>query len=586
MAAWQAWMLVAAAAAAAGALFLVKVRPPRVVVPTLLLWTRVLSDPREQTLWERIRRAVSLVLTIAIALALGFAATRPTRIRAATVTEPSRAGRVLVVLDSSLSMLAKTRGGERRWDRALAEARRIAAGGAGGEIAIATTTNGIVEGPTTDLAAIDAALDRLEPEGGAASGWPRLSGADVHFLTDGAVARPADPDVEVHSVYERADNAGILAFDIRPPLDGTTDDEAYLEIGNFGAAQNVRLVVTRGAVTLVDRRIDMPADQTLRQVLRLPRSGEPGVRARIEARHDALESDNEAFGWIDAADPIAVTIVGSQTNWLAPALASAGVRATFVSPADYRPGKADVLLFDRWAPEKAPTTPAVFIAPSGAPWLGSNGDRVEPRPQWTTAAAHPLLAGVDPLTFSIERARIYQPEQFAPIARSVAATPLLWTIDSPDRARQVVLAFGPADSNLAAAAAFPVLLGNALEWLARPAPAGARHLGHTTFDRSVTRLKGPRDSDVPLMDLPNERLAILREPGLYTASAASSRATFAVNIVNPDVSNLAKSVLSREQSAAVVGAGMSPRPWWVYLLALAFAAVLLEWWTWLRRITV
>jgi hypothetical protein len=197
-----------------------------------------------------------------------------------------------------------------------------------------------------------------------------------------------------------------------------------------------------------------------------------------------------------------------------------------------------------------------------------------------------VLAGVDPLTFSIERARIYQPDQFSPIARSAGATTLLWTLDSPDRARQVVLAFGSADSNLAAAASFPVLLGNALEWLARPAPGGTRHLGHASFDRAVTKLTGPRDTPVPLMDLPSERMAVLREPGLYTATAAGSHATFAVNILNPDVSNLAKSTLSRGQTASAVSAGMSPRPWWVYLLALAFAAVLLEWWTWLRRITV
>jgi hypothetical protein len=31
---------------------------------------------------------------------------------------------------------------------------------------------------------------------------------------------------------------------------------------------------------------------------------------------------------------------------------------------------------------------------------------------------------------------------------------------------------------------------------------------------------------------------------------------------------------------------MSPRPWWIYLAALAFAVALVEWWTWLRRITV
>ena len=80
LAAWQAWLLLGAAAAAAAALFLLKVRPPRVIVPSLLLWRKVLDESREQTLWERIRRAVSLAVTILIALALAAAIARPSRL--------------------------------------------------------------------------------------------------------------------------------------------------------------------------------------------------------------------------------------------------------------------------------------------------------------------------------------------------------------------------------------------------------------------------------------------------------------------------------------------------------------------------
>ena len=58
MAAWQAWVLIAGASGLAAYLFLLKVRPRRVTVPSLLLWARVFNDAREQTLWERIRRAV------------------------------------------------------------------------------------------------------------------------------------------------------------------------------------------------------------------------------------------------------------------------------------------------------------------------------------------------------------------------------------------------------------------------------------------------------------------------------------------------------------------------------------------------
>src|SRR6186997_932308 len=113
MAGWQAWVLIAGASGLAAYLFLLKVRPRRVRVPSLLLWTRVFNDSRELTLWERIRRAVSLVIATAIALALALALVRPALSKA---DGPSRApgaagGRLTIVLDSSWSMLARTRSG-------------------------------------------------------------------------------------------------------------------------------------------------------------------------------------------------------------------------------------------------------------------------------------------------------------------------------------------------------------------------------------------------------------------------------------------------------------------------------------------
>ena len=117
MAAWQAWLLLAVAGGAAAGLFLLKLRPPRVTVPSLLLWRRVLDESRELTLWERIRRTVSLIVTIAVALALAMAIARPARVGGASTAGSQR---LLVVLDSSWSMQARTGGGERRWDRVVA----------------------------------------------------------------------------------------------------------------------------------------------------------------------------------------------------------------------------------------------------------------------------------------------------------------------------------------------------------------------------------------------------------------------------------------------------------------------------------
>src|SRR5689334_19661608 len=120
---WQGLVILAAAGVVAAALFLIKLKPPRILIPSLSLWQRVLDASPEVTRWEKIRRAVSLLVTIVIAIALGFAVVRPSRLAGASV---AGRGKTLIVLDSSWSMLARTQGRDTRWDRAIAEARRIA----------------------------------------------------------------------------------------------------------------------------------------------------------------------------------------------------------------------------------------------------------------------------------------------------------------------------------------------------------------------------------------------------------------------------------------------------------------------------
>jgi hypothetical protein len=601
MTAVEALTLVGAAAALAAWLFLRKLRPPRMVVPSLLLWQRVLDEPRELTLWERIRRAVSLVITILVAVALALAVTRPGPRSAA----PSASrGRVLIVVDSSWSMLARTRSGESRWDRALGEARRLAAG-SGNPTAIATTADGLVAGPTTDLALLDSALDRIAPGGGDPTAWPQLAGADtVHYLTDGAVPRPLPSGIQVHSVFESAANVGVTAFDVRASATAEQAGTAYVEIVNFAdAGQNVHLTIKRGDTAILDRRVQVHAGEALRQLVPLSRGGDSRLRIHVEAPQNALAVDDDAFAWIEHATPVAITVVGQQTDWLRPLFArDPDVKATFVDPSKYelppQPGAnavsapEDLIVFDRWAPAVQPSRPAIYVAPPQVPWLASSTPATqqawdaseEKRPRWEMAGSHPVVQGVDPLTLKIEKARPYG-AALTPVALSAQGTPLVYVADTKER-RFVVLTFGPAESNLASAPGFPVLMGNAIDWLVRPEARGVRTTGLATFGPTTARLIGPGNRDIPLSRLDRTALAMLRAPGLYTAETAGAKSVFAVNAGDPQVSNLARSTLSRSDQARPVGAGLSGRPWWTYLAFAAFGLVLAEWWTWQRRITV
>jgi hypothetical protein len=629
MAAWQAWLLLAAAGGFAAWLFLLKLRPPRVIVPSLLLWRRVLDEARDLTLWERIRRAVSLVVTIAIALALAFAVTRPSPAGRAAAASP---GRLLIVIDSSWSMMARTLSGETRWDRARAQARRLVAA-SGLDVTLATTADGLVEGPTTDRALLETMLERLTPAGGEATSWPRVAGADaVHFITDGAIARPLDTGVVVHSVFEPAANVAITAFDVRPSLASGNAGDAYLEVANFApSAQQVRLTLARGAAPVFERGFDMAAGETLRQVIPLVRGPGASLRAHVSARENALGADDEAFTWIVGARPMSVVVVGQQTEWLRTLLGgNPDVSATFIDPSEYRseqdgrppqddavsgtarpagsPGarseEADrtdgpVFIFDRWAPQDPPRRPALcFAPPAGTPWLatrrgnapGSAGPSTDERqPQWEVAGSHPVVRGVDPLTLSIDRARAYSSDTLVPVARSARGTPLVYVSEPsgsrPLVPRLVVVTFGAGESNLASAPAFPVLVGDALEWLAHTTAAGTRRPGLMSFEDSIEKVTGPRGAAVPLARVNGAALAMLRAPGLYVAEGGGARSTIAVNVGDPQVSNLLRTSASAARARPVTS-GTSGGPWWLYAAIAAFALALVEWWTWQRRITV
>jgi hypothetical protein len=581
MAAWQAWLLVAAAAGAAAWLFYLKVRPPRVHVASLLLWRRVLDQSRELTWWERVRRAVSLAATILIAVALALAVARPGPRAAASLR-----GRLLIVLDSSWSMGALTADGRTRWEIAVAGARALAASAGGDPVAVATTAEGLIEGPTSDGALVETALETVRPSGGEGAAWPRVGGADrVHFFTDGSLARPLDPGVVVHSVFAAASNVGITAFGVRPPAAAGTRAEAYLELDNYsGDARDVRLVITRGTSVMLDQNVQMAAGEAIRQVIPLDLAGDPRLRARVSSAGDSLAVDDEAVAWFGAADPLDVTVVSAEPGALALLMMrTPGINARVVAPADYRPGDEDVVVFDRWLPAEPPARPALVLSPPAVPWLGGTR-QVERTPRWATANGHPVLSGVDPLTLDITIAHGVGGDLDV-IARSEAGTPLVGVRETPS-ARVVAVGFALSESNLAYSPAFPVLMVNALEWLARPALGAERRPGPMVVPASVTRVVSPEGEPVRVLPAGDHAVVTLPAPGLYLVESGAARSVVSVNVGGPEVSNLSRTSLG-DAAIALDGSDVSGgRPWWFYAVVAAFVLAAAEWGTWLRRITV
>jgi hypothetical protein len=578
---WQGLLLIAASAAAAYFFFRMKVRPPRVQVPTLLLWRRVFDQTREMTWWERVRRAVSMAATILIAVALALAVTRP-----GPASGPASRGRTLIVIDSSWSMAARTSTGETRWQRAVRQARRLAAAAGGSDVALATTAEGLVEGPTADLALIETAIDRLTPAGAEDGPWPRVPGADhVHFITDGATPRTPDQGVEIHSVYESAPNVAVLAFGARPASAGAPAGEAYVKIANFSpAGQKVRASVARGANVIWSQDVDLAAGEAVSQVVPLPAEGGPRLRATVEAPDDALAADNEAFAWIEGAETIDVTVV---TNDAAGAgllfRADPRLRPTFVAPDQYKGAESGILVFDRWLPDQAPGRPGLIIAPPSSGWLGERGTE-ERAARWSAPGTHAAVAGVDPHSVDVKKVFAFTGKDLTVVAASERGTPLVSVADARDR-RLVVWSFALADTNLKNAAGFPILLGDAIEWLAHPSYGVLRKPGLVRLPASTSRVISPAGQPVTVVRAGSDAIVRFKTPGLYLVEAAGSRGVVGVNVGDPEISNIGRTSLEGA-SVSYVEAGGAGWPWWMWFVVLAFALAATEWWTWQRRVTV
>src|SRR5262249_10258226 len=105
--------LVVAASLAILALYFLKHKRQHVVISSVLLWRKVIENRLENSVFEKLRRAMSILIAIVTALLITLAIARP-EIDLLTGT----ARRMLIVLDTSPSMQARTSDGKTRWQHA------------------------------------------------------------------------------------------------------------------------------------------------------------------------------------------------------------------------------------------------------------------------------------------------------------------------------------------------------------------------------------------------------------------------------------------------------------------------------------
>nr|MBA2313836.1 VWA domain-containing protein [Chloroflexota bacterium] len=255
------------------AMYLLKLRRDQAVVPSTLLWSRLLTDVEANAPWQRLRRSLLLLLQLLLVLILALLAARPFLERPAGLARD-----IVLIVDASASMAATDVAPDRMAaarDAALEALRDLPAGGKVSVIAAGHSAR-IVSSGSTDLGRVRQAIASIEPvaSGGDLGDALRLADAlaarsgdaEILVATDAALgevptARVGAP-VRVLQVGRERRNQAIVALGIRTAPSGLTKS-AFISIANLDIERAEPRIEVYGDGILLDSR-DLSLDAQAR----------------------------------------------------------------------------------------------------------------------------------------------------------------------------------------------------------------------------------------------------------------------------------------------------------------------------------
>ena len=189
------------------ALYWLKPPPRKVMVPSSLVWDRVLRESRPGS--DRLRWWLSLLLAALIAaiVVIAIVPLSPTGTSGA-------ASRLILVLDNSPTMATRTTDGATRWDHALARARGLMEErSTGTQIWLADTMRRIA---TPAFENRDDALAQLAPLKVSYGPVPTVplpeqpAGIETVVITDGVSIGDVPAQARLESVFESVDRKSVV----------------------------------------------------------------------------------------------------------------------------------------------------------------------------------------------------------------------------------------------------------------------------------------------------------------------------------------------------------------------------------------
>src|SRR5512134_3020000 len=338
------------------AMYLLKLRRDEAVVPSTLLWSRLVADVEANAPWQKLRRSLLLLLQLLLVVILALLAARPFLERPAGLARD-----IVLVIDTSASMGATDVVPDRLTaakDAAIAALRELPTGGKVSVVAADRTARIVVNG-SSDLGRVRDAIDGITvtPSRGdlgdalelASKLAARSGDAQVLVATDAALAtdptsRVAAP-VKVLSVGRDRKNQAIVALAVRTAPSAVTRS-VFVSVANLDLELTPRRVELWGDGSLLEVRDVMlepqaRADVIIDDVPDYVRTVEVRLTSQdpaVTIPPDQLAADDHAWAVIPPNRTRLVLVVGEGDPYLETALgALPNVELYGVAPDDYGP---------------------------------------------------------------------------------------------------------------------------------------------------------------------------------------------------------------------------------------------------------
>ncbi len=338
--------------------YFLKLKRPRLEIPSLVLWRRVLEDRRVNSPFQRFKRNILLFIQIALLTVLVLAAMQPFFRR-----RPSRTHRLPVLIDCSASMGALDAEGKKsRLDEARKKAGKLIQDLLPDQqlciISFADTARKRT-GFTNNKRILAEALAAIEVEDVASNTEDALRMAqalarsfsfdEVLLLSDGNFPAQANFELSFNLNYQRTapagPNLGITSLNARRSSDDSWDLFVQVE-GSPAAAGSARLEISRDGDVIGSEDIVITNDSSEKVVVRVRAPKAAGLKATlIPDGFDSLAADNAAYLDLPAARPLWVYVPESLPAYRHALSSIRGVRVfTGEDPGD---SSYDLVITDR-----------------------------------------------------------------------------------------------------------------------------------------------------------------------------------------------------------------------------------------------